>query len=136
MNKDELLRLALALEKRPDAIEEAKLRLRKAGKAPLTKVIHSLLADWTNYEGAAVLEKIASLNQGKVEDLNRSDFQSYIIAETGISEVELVKSRRTIQSFLQGVNQLGRLRVAARGDSLPGDIDMADIEGQLKKRTH
>lgn len=68
-------------------------------RAPLSSAIDSLLVHRPKCSMRSALERIADLNQGTLEDLNAPAFQSYVIYNASINELELYACIREIATF-------------------------------------
>lgn len=136
---DELISLALS-DLETDVPESFRQAIAGA-RAPLASVIDNLLRRQPGIRFYNLLRAIATLNQGRLEDLNVPIFQSYIIRKTGISEVDLLKCIAEINSFWQLTEMekdpASGLLMAARDEdnSGGGRVSIGDLLSQLQKRT-
>lgn len=97
-----------------------------SARAPLASFIDALVLHQPKLSSRSALERIANLNQGTIEDLNASAFQSYVISRTGVSELELQRCLREIETFRRV------LEAVAREESVPlAARDEAGLTKQL-----
>lgn len=110
-------------------------------RAPLAKIIDELLRQQPGIRFYDALSAIASLNQGRLKDLDSPIFRSYIIRKTDISDDVLHKCISEICGFNHLVqaanNPMAGLLMAARDEdnSGGGHILIDEVLGQLAKRT-
>jgi hypothetical protein len=78
----------------PDVFKDA-----LAAKAPLPALIEALIDRKKNIANRRHLEAIAALRQGRPEDLNTAAFRSYVLAKTDMTEEELDRCAREIETF-------------------------------------
>jgi len=109
-------------------------------RAPLAKLIDDFLAFSPQIEIAPILRKIAETNQGRLEDLNVSEFQSYLIAKCATDEMVLRRAIFALSNFsnIKAAYADGDkpMRIAARDDKNSGQnaTTMNDLLKQISKR--
>jgi hypothetical protein len=109
-------------------------------RAPLAKLICDFLALSPQIDIAPILKKIAETNQGRLEDLNVTEFQSYLIAKCMTSEIELHRAISTLSNFANTkptyTNGDKPLLIAARDENNSGQksTTMNDLVKQIGKR--
>ncbi len=135
---DNVLRLAVAnlhQQELPAVFKEA---VENQPRAPLALMIESFLAEHTQIESKALLQAIADLNQGTPEDLDRPDFQSYLIGRFGMSETVFDQARRALATHRRFARaQSGeQMQLAARDEAGTGGCaaDVDEIRLLFKKR--
>ncbi len=139
--RDEMTALAAEYLKNREAIaEHVGDAFANIPRAPLAKLIDDFLAFSPNIDMAPILKKIAETNQGRLEDLNVSEFQSYLIAKCGTNEIELRRATSALSNFttikLASVHGDKRLLIAARDEDNSGQnsATMNDVLKQIGKR--
>ncbi len=140
-NKDDMTALALeylALGETPEYVIKAFAGLPPA---PLATCIADFLAAQPRIDIAPLLHKIASLNEGRLEDLNSPEFLSHLIAETETDEEVMKRVVRVLGTFdslvRSSLRNDERLLIAARDDedsAAPSSTTMSELLKQLKKR--
>ncbi len=116
-------------------------RFANVPRAPLARLIDGYLEQHPDVETSSMLRKVASLNQGRLEDLNVATFVSYLVAKCGSDEASLRNIINTLHAY-QSVTAVAleeceeELLVAARDEAPDGPISvtLADLREQLKKR--
>lgn len=135
---DEIARLAFANLHQPGPPDAFKEGMKDLPRAPLAALIDGMLEEQPGFSLRTVLEEVARLNQGALEDMDRPDFQSYLIGKLGISETNLrrcIQALRTYRRVSQGTSGEKFLAAAREenGDSV-GSADIDEIRNLLKKR--
>ena len=124
-----LVTLAIAEDLETDIPEAFKVAIRK--KAPLAQTIAALLTRRPRIGARGKLEALASLNQGKLEDLNAPEFRSYVMAKTGIAERDLQECIKEIELFrrlCEAMAQDEPIAMAARDEEGLGKEQIAASE--------
>ena len=109
-------------------------------RAPLAKLVDDFLALSPQIDIAPMLKKIAEMNQGRLEDLNVSEFQSYLIAKCATNETELRHAISALNNFtnIKAAYASGDkpMRIAARDEKNSGQksTTMNDLLKQIGKR--
>ena len=126
---EDILTVAVANILQPEPPEEFKKAL--AAMAPLPALIEKLIAAKPTIGNRRWLESIAALRQGRPEDLNAAAFRSYIMAKTAMSDEELNKCVREIETFrriLEAVAADEPVAMAARDEEGLGGGPIAAAE--------
>jgi hypothetical protein len=135
---DDILSLVVANERQSRPSTDVLSGLEGLPIAPLAKVIIRLLDDHPRLDAGPILKAISDLNQGRLEDLDRPDFQSYVIATVKCSQVELVRVKEVLRTsrLLQETRSDTTTLLAARDESLVGGgaATATEIAAQLRKR--
>ncbi len=135
---DDIMRLAFANLRRPEPPEAFKDAIGNQPRAPLAALIDAFIAEHPHIASRGLLQRIADLNQGTPEDLDRPDFQSYLIGRFEVSESELTQCRHALGTYrrLAKAHAGEQLQAAARdehGDG-GGALDVDEIRALFKKR--
>ena len=136
--RDEMTTLAAEYLKNRDAIaERVGDAFTNIPRAPLAKLIDEFLTTSPNIDIAPVLKKIADTNQGRLEDLNAPEFQSYVIATCGTNEVQLKRLIQTLSNFhafaATKLDAAKHVSIAARDEANSGQKN-ATLSDLLKLR--
>jgi hypothetical protein len=94
----------------------ATFREALVARSPLAALIDAMLLQRPESPVRGALERIAQLNQGTIEDLNASSFQSYLIYKADINEVELRRLIGEIELFRRSL-----AATAFEGPEQPGN---------------
>ncbi|HTW85407.1 MAG TPA: hypothetical protein VMD91_15160 [Candidatus Sulfotelmatobacter sp.] len=136
--RDEMTVLAAEYLKNRDAVaERVGDAFQNIPRAPLAKLIDEFLKTSPKIDVAPILKKIADTNQGRLDDLNVPEFQSYLIAKCGTNEVQLKKLIQTLNNFhsfamaKEGANK--QVSIAARDEQNSGQTS-ATLNDLLKLR--
>lgn len=135
---DDLLKLAVANIVQPEPPDRIKEALADLGRAPLAAFIERFLQERPRIASRSVFEAVAALNQGTLEDLDRAEFRSYLISQTGITEQDLADCMRHLATFQQVSQAMARgasIAMAARDEEGEGGgrIAASAFFDQLKK---
>jgi hypothetical protein len=109
-------------------------------RAPLAQLIDAFLMTYPRINYSSVLKRVAAMNQGCLEDLNISAFQSYLIAKCGTNELELKRLIAALDNFQQNnasaMDPNQQVLIAARDESNSGQskTKLGDLLTQLKNR--
>jgi len=118
--------------------KKARAAFREVPPAPLKATISRFLLSWPDYEGNEWLRRVASLNQGNVDDLDENQFGSYVLHRTGLSAAQLLKCRLALRSYLatspEAVGSSAELLMAARGTRGDQAPTADELFEQLRKR--
>jgi hypothetical protein len=137
-NIDDILTLAFANLHQPEPPEAFKNAIARQPRAPLAQLIDGLLEEQPGIGVRLLLKRIADLNQGSPEDMDRMDFQSYLIGRLGVSESELRQCMTALGSYrrLCEAHPGEQFLAAARdecGEGI-GSIDADQLRALFKKR--
>lgn len=139
-SRTELIKIAAALSLRRESDLKLAAGLQALPLAPLTQTIRAMLAECKSGRIRDILSAIASLNQGRLEDLDSSEFRSYLIRKLTITEAELDTCIRALCTYAR-VSQAAQagsedLLVAARSedDENQGTISASDVLRELRRR--
>ena len=133
MNFDELLKLAMVSLNRDDQAELLHREIARIGPSELTRDIKALLDSTPELEFAAVLKSLADLNQGRFEDLHRSDFASYIMSRLQINDEQYKAAVQALRTFLLAQDQ-SRSAYAARGAERELEASDAEFRSLIARR--
>jgi hypothetical protein len=135
---DDILSLVVANERQPEPPADILCGLEGLLIAPLAEVIIRLLNEQPRLDAGPILKAISDLNQGRPEDLDRPDFQSYIVLTLRCSQSDLVRVKEALRTFrlLQEARSDKPTSLAARDESLAGGgaATASEIAVQLRKR--
>ena len=140
MSEDvDLTKVALSFVLRPEPSDEVKGAFQKVGRAPLALAIEQLLSAQPGISVRQQLLQLADLNQGRIEDLDASDFISYIVTKCGINEFSVRKCAAEIklyQRLSQTSSAAQSVSIAARNEEGQGatPVSLAQVLEQLRKR--
>jgi hypothetical protein len=136
--RDEITALALEYIQYCDSIaERVGAAFENIPRAPLAKLIDEFLKASPKIDIAPVLKKIADQNQGRLDDLNVPEFQSYLIVTCGTDEMQLKRLIQTLSNFYsftmtkEDLNQ--QVSIAARDEQNSGQ-NSATLGDLLKLR--
>lgn len=139
--RDEMTALAADYLKNRDALaKRVGDAFANLPRAPLAKLIDDFLKSSPKIDIAPVLKKIAETNQGRLDDLNMPEFQSYLIAKCGTNEKELHRTIAALNNFLliktSSANGDKTMLIAARDGENSGQksATMNDLLKQIGKR--
>lgn len=139
--RDELTALAADYLQNRDAIaRRVEDAFANIPRAPLAKLIDEFLEASPHIDVAPVLKKIADTNQGRLEDLNMPEFQSYLIATCGTNEIQLRHLTQALHNLLtikaSSANGNKTMLIAARDGDNSGQksATMNDLLKQIAKR--
>ena len=139
--RDEMTALAAEYLRNRDAIaERVGDAFANIPRAPLAKIVDDLVEMQPQFSLNPLLKRIGELNQGRVDDLNMPQFQSYLIAKCETNEMDLRRAISAINSFLlirataSGGDKA--MLIAARDGENSGQksATMSDILKQISKR--
>lgn len=108
--------------------------------SPLARLINEFLEVSPNIDTAPLLQLIATINQGRVEDLNMPAFQSYLVAKCSADEPRLRRAIGALQNFYEfkhrNINANAPMSIAARDEENSGGKTTTTNEllKQMKKR--
>ena len=139
---DDITVLAFAYVRDEAEIGE-KLRgsLEAIPRAPLARLIDAYLDQHKSVSANDLFQKIADLNQGRMEDLNAPAFLSYLIGKCQTDESSMVQVINTLRTFEMVLNASADgydsdLLIAARSESdEEKQLALEELREQLRKRT-
>jgi hypothetical protein len=132
--------IAAALTAKSPRQFEIDAALEAIPAAPLTQTICLMLGESPNLTNRDVLERLAELNQGRLEDLDSPAFQSYLIRKLEISHDTLTACVRSICTFARvqyaTYGDAENLLAAARSedDTHSRYASVADVLRELRRR--
>jgi hypothetical protein len=137
-SRDEMTALAAEYLKNREAIaEHVGDAFAIIARAPLAKLIDDYLQAFPKIDVVPILRKIAEANQGRLEDLNAAEFQSYLIAKCGTNEIQLKKLIQTLSNFrssaMTKLDPNKQVPIAARDENNSGQSG-ATLNDLLKLR--
>lgn len=135
---DEILTLAFANLRRSEPPAAFQKAVANQPRAQLATLIEAFIEEHPHIASRALLQKVADLNQGTPEDLDRMDFQSYLIGRFGASEAELRQCRHALGTYRRLVQSASgeQVQMAARDEAGKGGgtATVSEIRAVFKKR--
>lgn len=125
MKLNDIIKVAAARLKGAKNAEYLRREITSIEASSLAKDAAAFLAVAPNAECAQVLRSLVELNQGRFEDLHRSDFSSYLRATLHLTEDQYTEARQALRTFLLSLNE-NRSDYAARGAER--EIEASDKE--------
>jgi hypothetical protein len=121
--------------------ESVKQQFKDIARAPLPGIIDAFLREHPRVSFAALLRRIADLNQGRLEDLDAPAFISYLIARCESEESQMRSVLNAVRAYASVLDTVTArddqdLLVAARNDANDGcsGLTIDELREQLKKR--